>query len=90
MVSRGSGGVTNARGQGKGFLKCPEGSQPCRYPRENIPGIRNSCYEGLKRTQVACSGIMECSSPLNLDGRSSRRQSHRELGQAVPDRQRLA
>lgn len=38
--------------------------------------------------QEACSGIMECSSPLNLDGRSSRRQSHRELGQAMPDRRR--
>jgi hypothetical protein len=38
--------------------------------------------------QEACSGIMECSSPLNLDGRSSRRQSHRELDQAMPDRKR--
>lgn len=33
---------------------------------------------------------MECSSPLNLDGRSTRRQSHRELGQAMPDRKRQA
>lgn len=57
---------------------------------ENNPAKGNSCSEGLKLIQVTCSGIMGCSSPLNLDGRSSGRQSHRELGQAVSDRQRLA